>query len=82
MEKRQIISLAETIDTFEISILPHEDCCTLFLPPSPSTNPNLRVVEAIERKMDWLEAELDEAVKQTETIWIKNGEQPTFSSFF
>ncbi|NOU95437.1 tRNA 4-thiouridine(8) synthase ThiI [Paenibacillus sp. LMG 31456] len=82
MEKQQIIRIAEKIDTFEISILPHEDCCTLFLPPSPSTNPNLRVVESIERKMDWLEAELDDAVKQTETIWIQAEGKSSFASFF
>ncbi|MFD0682643.1 MULTISPECIES: tRNA uracil 4-sulfurtransferase ThiI [unclassified Paenibacillus] len=82
MEKQQIITIAEKIDTFAISILPHEDCCTLFLPPSPSTNPNLRVVESIERKMDWLETELDEAVKQTETIWIQAEGKSSFASFF
>ncbi|TDF96713.1 tRNA uracil 4-sulfurtransferase ThiI [Paenibacillus piri] len=83
MEKQQIIRIAEMIDTFDISIQPHEDCCTLFLPPSPSTNPNLRVVESIESKMEWLEAELDEAVKQTETIWIQEGGQRhSHASFF
>jgi thiamine biosynthesis protein ThiI len=82
MEKQQIIRIAESIDTFRISILPHEDCCTLFLPPSPSTNPNLRVVEKVEHSMDWLNGELDEAVRQTDTISIKTeGEQP-FDKFF
>lgn len=83
MEKQQIIRIAEMIDTFNISIQPHEDCCTLFLPPSPSTNPNLRVVQSIEKQMDWLEQELDQAVTQTETVWIQAGEQHSkFSSFF
>jgi thiamine biosynthesis protein ThiI len=82
MEKQQIIRIAGQIDTFDISILPHEDCCTLFLPPSPSTNPNLRVVESIERNMEWLEAELDEAVRQTETVWIQAEGKPSFASFF
>jgi thiamine biosynthesis protein ThiI len=83
MEKQEIINIAETIDTFAISILPYEDCCTLFLPPSPSTNPNLRVVLSIEKKMDWLEAELDEAVMQTESIWIRSEDkQEKFADFF
>ncbi|MFE5319904.1 tRNA uracil 4-sulfurtransferase ThiI [Paenibacillus sp. NPDC056579] len=82
MEKQEIIRIAEMIDTYDISIQPHEDCCTLFLPPSPSTNPNLRVVEAIEQSMEWLDEEIDRAVAGTETIWIQAGEQTPFSSFF
>ncbi|WP_282941496.1 tRNA uracil 4-sulfurtransferase ThiI [Paenibacillus sp. RC67] len=82
MEKQQIIRIAEMIDTFNISILPHEDCCTLFLPPSPSTNPNLRVVKSIEKQMEWLDQEIDHAVNQTETIWIQAGQASKFSSFF
>ncbi|WP_207802222.1 tRNA uracil 4-sulfurtransferase ThiI [Paenibacillus xerothermodurans] len=82
MEKQQIIRIAESIDTFKISILPHEDCCTLFLPPSPSTNPNLRVVEKIERSMDWLDEELNEAVRQTESLWIKAEGEQLFTNFF
>ncbi|OXM86084.1 tRNA uracil 4-sulfurtransferase ThiI [Paenibacillus rigui] len=85
MEKKEIIKIAEKINTFEISILPHEDCCTLFLPPTPSTNPNLRVVESIERRMDWLEEELEAAVRATETIWIQPAaldKESPFASFF
>jgi len=82
MEKQQIIDIAETIDTFAISIQPHEDCCTLFLPPSPSTNPNLRVVMSIEKQMAWLEEEIDRAAQMTETVWIHAGQESKFSSFF
>lgn len=84
MEKREIIKLAETIETYSISILPHEDCCTLFLPPSPSTNPNLKVVQSIERNMSWLEDELAAAVRQTETVWIDgtDSRESRFASFF
>ncbi|WP_079910521.1 tRNA uracil 4-sulfurtransferase ThiI [Paenibacillus sp. 32352] len=82
MEKQQIIDIAETIDTFAISIQPHEDCCTLFLPPSPSTNPNLRVVMSIEKQMEWLEEEIDRAAQMTETVWIHAGQESKFSSFF
>lgn len=41
MDKIEIIEIAEKIDTFNISILPFEDCCTVFAPPAPKTNPKL-----------------------------------------
>ncbi|KZE76456.1 thiamine biosynthesis protein ThiI [Paenibacillus elgii] len=86
MEKLEIIRLAEAIDSYEVSILPYEDCCTLFLPPSPSTNPNLKVVESIEEGMPWLQEEMDEAVRNTETLWIDTDrraeQEDRFSSFF
>ncbi|MGG1553087.1 tRNA uracil 4-sulfurtransferase ThiI [Paenibacillus ferrarius] len=73
MDKQSIIEHAEAIGTFPISILPYEDCCSLFLPPSPSTNPNLRVVERIEDAMTFLPELLDKAVQETETITIVHG---------
>ncbi len=86
MEKLEIIRLAEAIDSYEVSILPYEDCCTLFLPPSPSTNPNLKIVESIEEGMPWLQEEMDEAVRNTETLWIgadrRTEQEDRFSSFF
>ncbi|WP_426447762.1 tRNA uracil 4-sulfurtransferase ThiI [Paenibacillus sp. S-38] len=84
MEKAEIIRLAERIDTYELSILPYEDCCTLFLPPSPSTNPNLKVVQSIERNLEWLEEEIDKAVSGTETLLIteEDEKQDRYSSLF
>ncbi|CAG7605872.1 putative tRNA sulfurtransferase [Paenibacillus solanacearum] len=85
MDKQSIIDIAESIDTYALSILPYEDCCTLFLPPSPSTNPNVNVIESIEQSMPWLEAELDEAVRRTETVWIgddRNKTNDPFASLF
>ncbi len=70
MDKNEIIRIAEKIDTFPISILPYEDCCTLFLPKSPSTNPNLNVTEKIESRFDWLQEAMADAVNQTETLII------------
>jgi thiamine biosynthesis protein ThiI len=69
-DKQDIIDLAERIGTYDISIQPYEDCCTLFVPPSPSTNPNLRVAEAIESRLDWLAEETDKAVANTETTVV------------
>lgn len=74
MDKQEIIRIAETIGTFPISILPYEDCCSLFLPPSPSTNPNLQLVERLENSMDFLPELIQKAVEQTETIEIVHGQ--------
>jgi thiamine biosynthesis protein ThiI len=74
MDKQEIIRIAENIGTFPISILPYEDCCSLFLPPSPSTNPNLQMVERIENSMDFLPELIQKAVEQTETIEIVHGQ--------
>lgn len=74
MDKQEIIGLAESIGTFPISILPYEDCCSLFLPPSPSTNPNLRLVEKLEDSMEFLNELIDRAVLETETIEIVHGQ--------
>jgi thiamine biosynthesis protein ThiI len=82
MGKQEIIQVAEAIDTFSVSILPYEDCCTLFMPPFPSTNPSLRIVESIEKSMEWLDAEVDEAVRLTEQLWIGADEKQPFASLF
>ncbi|MEY8463525.1 tRNA uracil 4-sulfurtransferase ThiI [Streptococcus merionis] len=52
MDKLEIIDLAEKIDTFEISIQPFEDCCTIFAPDRPKTNPKLKNVEQYEARLD------------------------------
>lgn len=69
MDKLEIIRISERIGTYETSILPYEDCCTLFVPKSPATNPNLRVVESVEHMHGAeLERLVGEAVAGTETI--------------
>ncbi|MCD1261547.1 tRNA 4-thiouridine(8) synthase ThiI [Paenibacillus athensensis] len=75
MDKKEIVRIAERIGTFPISILPYEDCCTLFLPPSPSTNPNLRVVEKIESGMAFLPELIQRAAAQTETLIIRSDQK-------
>ena len=67
MDKEEIVTLARRIGTFETSILPYEDCCTVFTPRHPRTHPKLREVEAAESAMD-IEALVDEAVKGIERI--------------
>jgi thiamine biosynthesis protein ThiI len=68
-DKPAIIRKAKQIGTFEISIMPYEDCCTLFIPKTPSTNPNLKVVQRLEKKMSWLdEFEADALVEAAVSI--------------
>ncbi len=52
MDKLEIIDIAEKIDTFEISIQPFEDCCTIFAPDRPKTNPKIKNVEQYESRLD------------------------------
>ena len=51
LDKEEIVQIARKIDTFETSILPYEDCCTVFTPRHPKTRPELAKVEAEERKL-------------------------------
>lgn len=69
MDKQEIVEIAERIDTFETSILPYEDCCTIFVAKHPVTKPNLKTIKhseiKLEEKIDGL---LDEAIRTTEVI--------------
>ncbi|AAM24864.1 MAG: putative tRNA sulfurtransferase [Caldanaerobacter subterraneus] len=53
MDKREIIDIAQKIGTYEISIRPYEDCCTIFVPKHPATKPKLEKVLEAEEKMDY-----------------------------
>lgn len=70
-DKNEIIRTAIDIGTYETSILPYEDCCTLFVPKSPTTNPNLHIVERVEASLEHLAARIEAAVAGTETLIIK-----------
>lgn len=64
MDKLDIIKVAEEIDTFELSIQPFEDCCTVFAPPSPKTKPKLEKARQYEARLD-VEGLIREAVEGT-----------------
>ena len=66
-DKEEIIRLARKIGTFGTSILPYEDCCTVFTPRHPRTKPKLRDVEAVEAALD-VEALVQEAFEGIEHI--------------
>jgi len=71
MDKLEIIDIAKKIDTFEISSLPYEDCCTIFTPPSPKTRPKLSKIQYYESDFDFGPL-LEEAVNNVETIIVNN----------
>ncbi|KRN01921.1 thiamine biosynthesis ATP pyrophosphatase [Levilactobacillus senmaizukei DSM 21775 = NBRC 103853] len=52
MDKTEIIKVAEDIDTYDLSILPYEDCCTIFTPPAPKTRPDLEKSRKYEKYID------------------------------
>jgi tRNA uracil 4-sulfurtransferase len=67
MDKVDIMRIAKNIGTYETSILPYEDCCTVFMPKNPKTRPKLDEAEAAEAKLD-IEALIQEALEKTETL--------------
>ena len=64
-DKLDIIDIAKKIDTYETSILPYEDCCTVFLPKYPAIKPNLEKVIKAESKLD-IEGLIEEAFRKVE----------------
>ena len=70
MDKDEIVQIARHIGTFETSILPYEDCCTVFTPKHPKTRPVLEKVEEEERKLPFDEL-CREAFESAESIYIK-----------
>lgn len=69
-DKLDIIDIAKKIDTYETSILPYEDCCTVFVPKHPVINPNLKHIYHEESLYDFSEL-LDEAVNNIEVVDLK-----------
>ena len=70
-DKEEIIEIAKKINTFETSILPYEDCCTVFLPEHPLIKPKLEKVVREETKLD-VASLIESAINNTETVLVKN----------
>jgi thiamine biosynthesis protein ThiI len=69
LDKLEIIDIARKIDTYETSILPYEDCCTIFLPKHPVINPKLELAKSYEDNIPYEEM-IERAVTNMETINI------------
>ena len=70
MDKEEIVQISKKIGTFETSIEPYEDCCTVFTPRHPRTKPKVSQMEEVEKKLD-VDGLIDKAVKETEMMWIE-----------
>ena len=69
MDKEEIVRIARKIGTFETSILPYEDCCTVFTPKHPRTKPKVDMLEEAEACLD-IDAMVDEAVAGIERVLL------------
>ncbi len=67
MDKLEIIDIAKQIGTYETSILPFEDCCTIFDPKNPVTKPTTKKSEFFEARFDW-QPMLDKALEEMQTV--------------
>ena len=71
-DKQEIVGISRKINTFETSIQPFEDCCTIFVAKHPVTKPNLNVIHRSEKKLDEkIDQLMKEAIETTEVIEIK-----------
>ena len=75
MDKKDIIAIAEKIGTLETSILPYEDCCTVFTPKHPKTKPTLGQVLHAEEKLD-RETLIVKALESVEKIKVSYHDEP------
>lgn len=78
LDKLEIINIAKKIDTYDISILPYEDCCTVFVPKHPVINPKIETSTKEEEKFDYISM-IDEAIDGIYTINVNNHLENEFS---
>ena len=79
-DKNEIINVAKDIDTYEISILPFEDCCTIFVPKHPVINPVSKLCQEYEMAFDY-EQLIDEAIVNEEVIRITSEEEIKYQDY-
>jgi thiamine biosynthesis protein ThiI len=83
MDKIEIVDIAQKIGTFDISIRPYEDCCTIFLPSAPKTKPKREKAIRFEQYIENLDELIARAVEQAETIFLdENKTTEEFSDLF
>ena len=69
-DKMEIVDVSEKIGTYETSILPYEDCCTIFVAKHPVTKPNVKIIRSSERKLEGvIDDMIQRALDTVETIW-------------
>ena len=75
MDKEEIVTISRKIGTFETSVLPYEDCCTVFTPKHPKTKPTLGQLINAEKNLD-REALIQEALSSVEKIAVRYNDEP------
>ena len=71
-DKQEIVEISERIDTYETSILPYEDCCTIFVAKHPVTKPSLNVIRNDERKLaEKIDGLMQTAIETVEVIRVE-----------
>ena len=69
-DKQEIVDVAEKIGTYETSVLPFEDCCTIFVAKHPVTKPNLKMIERAEEKLkEKIDEMVETAINTVEKVW-------------
>ena len=71
LDKTEIIKISREIDTFDISVLPFEDCCTVFTPKHPKTRPQLSVIENIELILDY-DLLCETSINNAEILYVEH----------
>ncbi len=74
LDKLEIMEIARKIDTYDISILPYEDCCTVFVPKHPVINPILSLCKEMEEKFDYEEM-IKECLANVKTLTITEDDE-------
>jgi len=75
MDKEEIVTIARRIGTMDTSVLPYEDCCTVFTPKHPKTKPTVAQLINAEKKLD-REALILQALENVEKITVKYDDEP------
>ena len=73
MDKEEITKISRKIGTFETSILPYEDCCTVFVPKHPKTKPHLDEIRNEELKLEGIDELVEKAIEETEKLIVNIG---------
>ena len=71
MDKEEIVTISKKIDTYETSILPYEDCCTIFVPKHPKTKPSIPEIVEAEKLLTDPEGMMNKAIEEREILIIK-----------
>lgn len=71
MDKEEIVTISKKIDTYETSILPYEDCCTIFVPKHPKTKPSIAEIVEAEKLLTDPEGMMNKVIEEREILTIK-----------